>query len=75
MNVIAHQHVRIDAKTISLPVMFQPFQIALAIGITAKDHLALIAPADHMVKGAGVFDPWFSSHSGSFIPSTGNNAI
>jgi hypothetical protein len=43
--------------------------------ITAKNNLALIAPADHVVKGAGIFDPWFSSHSGSSIPPTGNNAI
>jgi hypothetical protein len=26
MNVIAHQHVCIDAKTISLPIVFQSFQ-------------------------------------------------
>jgi hypothetical protein len=42
MNVIAHQHVCIDVKTISLPIVFQSFQIVVAIGITAKNYLPLI---------------------------------
>jgi hypothetical protein len=47
--------------------LLQPLQVILAIRITAKNNLPLIAPADHVVKGAGVFDPWFSRHSGPFL--------
>jgi hypothetical protein len=75
VDVVAHEDICIHLEALSLSILLQPLQVILAIGITAKDHLALIAPADHVVKGAGIFDPWFSSYSGSSIPSTGDNAI
>ena len=68
MHVVAHEDMRIDLEAVWLSILLQPIQVILPIGITAKDHLALIAPADHVVKGAGVFDPWFSSHSDSPNP-------
>ena len=75
VHVVAHENIIIDLEAVSLSILLQPFQLILAIGITPKDHLSLIATADHVVKGDGVFDPWFSSHSGFLSPSTGNNAI
>ena len=42
--------------------MLQPFQVILPIRITPKDHLALMPPADYMVKSPKKFQPWFTRH-------------
>jgi hypothetical protein len=62
VNVVAHENIRIHLEAIPPPILLQPFQIILPIRITPKDHLALIATANDMVKSPKKFHPWFTRH-------------
>jgi hypothetical protein len=47
--VVAHENIRIDLEAISLSILLQPLKVILAIGISAKNDVSLIATADHMI--------------------------
>lgn len=64
VNMIRHQAVRDHVEFVPLPVMRQPAQIALAIGVISEDRLALISANDHVVQRAGELNPWWPGHLG-----------
>jgi len=63
MNVIAHEHVGINVKAVSLTVFFESFQIVFPIRVAAKDRLALIAPTNRMIKRPRVFHNYLTTSS------------
>src|SRR5688572_7760604 len=62
VNVVAHQHVSINVRAVSLPVLFQSLQIVFPVCVATEYHLALIAPANHMVKCSRIFYSRLSRH-------------
>ena len=48
VDVVAHEDIRIHLKTVPLSILLQPPQVIFPVRITAENHLALIAAANHM---------------------------
>ena len=59
MNVVAHQPVGINPKTVALPVLPPTLQLVFPVPVAVENHLALIAPANHMIKRARIFNSRF----------------
>ena len=47
MHVVGHQDIGEQAKSITLAIMLQPFQIGDAVLVTLKSSLLLIAADNH----------------------------
>jgi len=57
MEMIWHEAVAQDLHVVQLGEVREFTEEQLAVGVTAEDSLALIAPVHHMVMGARVLDP------------------
>jgi hypothetical protein len=67
MDVVGHQDVCINDKSIPLPIVFDSLEVVKPVPIVAKDLLALIAPDNHMVKPPFEFHSRFPRHAGEPI--------
>jgi hypothetical protein len=63
MNMIAHQHIRVQATSKSHQRMPQALQVALAILVVQKARQAIVAPLHHVLRNTGKFETWKSGHT------------
>jgi hypothetical protein len=62
MHVVAQQTITEKLNRLLLAVKGKLLQIPSSIVIVAKDRLAIVAAANHMIDGSWVFDPNRSRH-------------
>ena len=65
VDVIAHQNIGIQAKVKPQSGFLKQLQISPSVGVIRNASLALIAPADHMIKRAWTIRSRFSCHARS----------
>ena len=62
MDMVRHQRVGVKQKTKANFVFNQKAYIPFIILRISKDLLTPISPGNHMIKSAGILDPWFPCH-------------
>jgi hypothetical protein len=62
MDVIGHQDIGVNRKSIALPVVFDSLQVENPVPIVAKNPLPLITTHNNMVKCPFEFHPRLSGH-------------
>ena len=62
MIVVRHQRVGVKQKIIADFVFPQKAYISFIILRISKDLLTPISPGNHMIKSAGILNPWFPCH-------------
>jgi len=67
MDVVEHQDVGVNLKSVALTVMFNSLQVVKPVPVIAKDLLALIATDNDVVKRPFEFHPRFPGHAGEHI--------
>jgi hypothetical protein len=67
MDMIGHQDVGVNRKSIALPVMFNSPQIGSPVPLVAKDLLPVIPTRDNVIKCPFKFNARFSGHPGGGI--------
>ena len=74
MDVIGHQDIGVNRKSIALPVVFDSLQVVHTVPI-AKNPLPLITTHNNMVKRPFEFHPRFSGHAGPHNRKGANKSI
>jgi hypothetical protein len=62
VNMVCHEHIRIQGKAVPFPVVFQAIQVVSPIRIAVKDSLTLVASADDMIESASKFHSGLACH-------------
>jgi hypothetical protein len=62
VQVVRHQDVGVDRHVIELGALLEPDQEALVVGLFAKDHLAVIAALDDVVRLLGNDESGLACH-------------
>lgn len=77
VDMVAHQHIGVEAIMVALLVSGKNFQVFLVIRRFLEYLLLLISSGDDVIKSAVVFYSWLSWHDGKIAESTRrvNNSI
>jgi hypothetical protein len=70
MEVIGHQNICEQGEPIPFSVSLQEFEVRAVIRGISEDHLALVAPSDHMVQRARDLGADWTGHAG-FVAAPG----
>ena len=77
VNMVAHQHIGVEAIMVALLVSGKNFQVFLVIRRFLEYLLFLVSSGDDVIKRAVIFYSWLSWHDGKIAKSTRcvNNSI
>jgi len=75
VQMVRHEHVRVDGQTVALTIAFQTFEIGTVIRIVMKDRRAAIAARNHVVARTGDIEPGLASHGREGMGHRHNKSI
>ncbi len=73
MNVIVHQHVRVDPAVLLVRVLAQQAQVGHTVAIGEEHGLAIVATLNDMLRVTGRIDAWWPWHG--LLLGTGVRAL
>jgi len=65
MDVVAHQHIRVNPATRLLGVLAKAFQVETTVIVGDEADLAIVAPLDQVKRNLGKNKAWASRHGSS----------